>query len=103
MTKADANLQGWSNDRGVIDLLANMMWCLPEDFKHEASREWVELLGQFGLDGKKEILLARLMRSHPELGYEAMPPCGLDRAKSLPEPHDPPSRTRLLITCRGFR
>lgn len=93
MTKADANLQGWSNDRGVIDLLANMMWCLPEDFKHEASREWVELLGQFGLDGKKEILLARLMRSHP----------GLGRAKSLPEPHDPPSRTRLLITCRGFR
>lgn len=89
---SDANFEGWSGDRGVTELLANMLWCLLE--------EWAEMLGHFKLDGKKEILLARLVRSHPELGYEALPPGYEERIKGPPEPHDPPPRTRVLTTCR---
>lgn len=63
----------WSNDPMISQLLANMLWCLPEDSREAATRSWSETLEAFDIGGKINVLLGRLMRSYPGLGLELHP------------------------------
>lgn len=101
--RAKSGFDRWSNDPMVSRLLANMMWCLPEDSRNEATRCWSEMMESFGVEGNLMVLLGRLMRSYPGLGFELHPPGALDPKERITEPSDPPSRSREVAVIQGIK
>jgi len=103
VSPAEANFEGWTSDERVTDLLSNMLGCLPEGRRDEASREWTAVLEGFSQRDKSEVLLSRLMRTRPELGNEYLRPPWTGAAEAVPEPLDPPAGGRVLEDYRGVK
>eukprot|EP00438_Fugacium_kawagutii_P004226 Skav215958 [mRNA] locus=scaffold226:1048162:1051189:+ [translate_table: standard] len=101
-SEEDLNFQRWSDDPLVSELLANMLWCLPDDERQEASKTWADMLSKFDAGSKVTLLLERLMRTIPELGLETKPRGGSD-GHEVPEPSDAPGRGVELTTKRGIK